>query len=301
MRAGSMCISCLLSKQEKLIRQFSDEGRKSEYMHQLLGFLYHNAGSESAPSLAEKIDRLYRTFWDSAEDFSGQKKLYNELLLSMEKDIEEKIENSGDPLMECIKYVCAGNYIDFSAVENVDRAVLASLLGKASLEKVSEKEYREFRSDLGHAKMLVYLTDNCGEIVLDKIFIRHLKKRFPRLQITAIVRGADVLNDATMEDAETVGLTDLVSCIGNGSAAPGTVLKELSPDARRILLNADVVIAKGQGNFESLYGEGLTPYYLFLCKCELFVRRFGLKQFAPVFAREDRIFRTEPSAVEGCP
>ena len=105
MRAASMCISCLLSKQEMLIRQFSDEDRKSDYMHQLLGFLYENAQTESAPSLAEKIDQLYRVFWGTAEDFSGQKKLYNELLLSMENEIESKIKDSGDPLMECIKYV----------------------------------------------------------------------------------------------------------------------------------------------------------------------------------------------------
>ena len=176
-------------------------------------------------------------------------------------------------------------------IENVNKEVLASLLEKASLEQVPEDEFREFRSDLKRAETLVYLTDNCGEIVLDKLFIRHLKKEFPRLQITAMVRGSDVLNDATMEDAEATGLTALVPCIGNGSSAPGTVLKNLSSDARRLLLDADMIIAKGQGNFESLYGEGLNPYYFFLCKCELFVQRFGLKQFAPVFAREDRIFR----------
>lgn len=293
MHTCSMCISCLLSKQEKLIRQFPDEDRKSDYIHQLLGFLYQNAQSESAPALAAKIDQLYRVFWGTEENFSGQKKLYNELLLSMEDEIESKIKDSCDPLMECIKYVCAGNYIDFSAVENVNKDTLTSLLEKASCEQVPENEYKMFRSDLERAETLVYLTDNCGEIVLDKIFIRHLKNKFPHLQITAMVRGADVLNDATLEDAEAVGLTMLVPCIGNGSAAPGTVLKELSSDARRILLNADVIISKGQGNFESLYGEGLNPYYLFLCKCELFVHRFGLKQFAPVFAREDRIFRTD--------
>ncbi len=291
MRAGSMCISCLLAKQEKLIRPYPDEARKSDYMHQLLGLLYQNAQSESAPSLAEKTDRLYQEFWGLAEDFSEQKKLYNGLLLSMEDEIEQKIESASDPLMECIRYVCAGNYIDFSAVENVNKEVLASLLEKASLEQVPEDEFREFRSDLKRAETLVYLTDNCGEIVLDKLFIRHLKKEFPRLQITAMVRGSDVLNDATMEDAEATGLTALVPCIGNGSSAPGTVLKNLSSDARRLLLDADMIIAKGQGNFESLYGEGLNPYYFFLCKCELFVQRFGLKQFAPVFAREDRIFR----------
>lgn len=119
--------------------------------------------------------------------------------------------------------------------------------------------------------------------------IRHIKEEFPGLRITAIVRGEDVINDATLEDAREVGLTDLVLCIGNGNAAPGTVIKRLSREAKEALYSADVIISKGQGNFESLYGEGLTPWYLFLCKCELFVRRFGLAQYESVFAREDRI------------
>lgn len=86
-----------------------------------------------------------------------------------------------------------------------------------------------------------------------------------------------------------VYLTDIVPCIGNGNAAPGTVIKRLSEEARKALFSADVIISKGQGNFESLYGEGLNPYYLFLCKCELFVQRFGLARYESVFAREERI------------
>lgn len=86
-----------------------------------------------------------------------------------------------------------------------------------------------------------------------------------------------------------VYLTDIVPCIGNGNAAPGTVIKRLSEEAKRALFSADVIISKGQGNFESLYGEGLNPYYLFLCKCELFVQRFGLARYESVFAREERI------------
>ena len=297
MHASSMCISCLLSKQEKLIRQFPDEEKKSDYIHQVLHILYLYGQSKSAPALAEKIDTLHRKFWGQTEDLSGQKKLYNDLLLSMEEEIEHQILGSEDPLKECIKYVCAGNYIDFSAVENVDKSVLGSLLEKASGEKVPETEYQDFLSDLRSADTLVYLTDNCGEIVLDKIFIRHLKEEFPDLKITAIVRGQDVINDATMEDARAVGLTGLIPCIGNGSAAPGTVLSELSREARRVLLDADVIISKGQGNFESLYGEGLNPYFLFLCKCELFVHRFGLERYASVFFREDRMFRARRGGV----
>lgn len=151
------------------------------------------------------------------------------------------------------------------------------------------QEYPYFIEDLRHAKTLVYLTDNCGEIVLDKIFMRFIKEAYPNLKITAIVRGESVINDATLEDATEVGLTEVVRCIGNGTAAPGTVFRCLSEEARQVLESADMIISKGQGNFESMYGEGFNPYYIFLCKCELFVRRFGLSQYEMVFAKEERI------------
>ena len=95
------------------------------------------------------------------------------------------------------------------------------------------------------AEKLVYLTDNCGEIVLDKVFIKHIKAAYPQLQITVVVRGRNVINDATMEDAEEGGLTDIVPCIGNGTGAPGTVRKSLSAEAKQVIMDADVVISKG--------------------------------------------------------
>ncbi len=289
MNASSMCVSCMIAKQEKTIRQFGDETKKTEYMHRVLEIFYRHGQTESAPWIAEQINRLYREFWGQAEDYREQKQSYNRLLLAMESEIERRVRTVRDPLRECIKYVCAANYIDFSAVEHVSEQTFENLMEKAGRECVADEEYRRFRKDLENAKELVYLTDNCGEIVLDKLFIRHIKEQFPGLRITAIVRGEDVINDATLEDAREVGLTDLVPCIGNGNAAPGTVIKRLSREAKEALYSADVIISKGQGNFESLYGEGLTPWYLFLCKCELFVRRFGLAQYESVFAREDRI------------
>lgn len=289
MHANSMCISCLLSKQEKMIRAFSDETRKSQYMNRLLEILYKHGQTESAPWLAEQINELCKSFWGELEDFSSVKHQYNMLLLEQEESIVERIKQSEDCIRECIKYVCAGNYIDFSAVENVNEQTCARLLAKARETLITEVEYEQFVIDLENAERLVYLTDNCGEIVLDKVFIRFIKELYPKLQVTVIVRGKDVINDATMEDAEEVGLTSIVPCIGNGNGAPGSVVKLFSEEARTLMQGADLIISKGQGNFESLFGEGWNPYYLFLCKCELFVRRFGLEKYESVFVKEERM------------
>lgn len=289
MHASSKCMSCIIVRQDKQINQFSDENKKSEYMHQVLEILYQHGQTESSPWIAERINQLYESFWGKSEDYAAVKQKYNKLLLDKENEIEQHICKAADPVRECIKYVCAANYIDFSAVENVNEQTFEKLLEKAGNETVAQEEYLQFRNDLERADKLVYLTDNCGEIVLDKLFISFMKKAYPRLQITAVVRGSSVINDATMEDAAEVGLTDLVPCIGNGNGAPGTVFKRFSEDAKRVLLDADLIISKGQGNFEGLFGEGMNPYYLFLCKCELFVHRFGLKQYESVFIKEERI------------
>ncbi len=289
MRANSMCISCLIEKQEKLIRQYQDEDKKSEYMHRLLELLYRYGQTKSAPWLAEQIDQLFEEFWGNMKDYTLLKQQYNQLLLDKEAEIEQRIRESGDCIKECIKYVCAANYIDFSAVEYVTEQTCENLLEKAGNQTISEEEYLNFLNDLEAADKLVYLTDNCGEIVLDKLFISFIRERYPKLQITVIVRGKNVINDATLVDAKEVGLTDLVPCIGNGNGAPGTVLDRLSEEANQVLADADIVISKGQGNFEGLLGESRNPYYLFLCKCELFVRRFGLNQYEPVFVKEERI------------
>lgn len=289
MNANSMCISCFVAKQDKLIRQYHGENKKSQYMHQILEILYKYGQTESSPWIAEQINQLYESFWKKSQDYTSLKQMYNKLLLDREMEIEQYIRESDDCIKECIKYVCAANYIDFSAVENVNERTFEKLMEKTGDATIKDEEYQYFISDLDKTKQLVYLTDNCGEIVLDKLFIRFIKERYPQLQITVIVRGENVINDATLEDAREVGLTELVPCIGNGNGAPGTVISRLSKEAGQMLQEADLIISKGQGNFESLLGEGMNPYYLFLCKCELFVHRFGLGKYESVFVREERI------------
>lgn len=111
MKANSMCISCLLSKQEKMIRPFSNEEKKSRYMNGVLKLLYEHGQVESAPWLAEQINLLCDEFWGKLEDYVAVKEMYNQLLLGKESELEAKISASDDCIKECIKYVCATNYI----------------------------------------------------------------------------------------------------------------------------------------------------------------------------------------------
>lgn len=289
MHANSHCMDCIRRKQQHAAAHCHGTQEREAYLAEVERILKQYGQVQSSPWLAEKIDALQKRFWDDTAEFAAIKHRYNQLLLSREAAFSEEIRRAADPVEACIRYVCAANYIDFAAVDSVTEQTLSQMMENAAAETVCRAEYERFCQDLEQARTLVYLTDNCGEIVLDKIFMQILRQTYPHLQITAIVRGRAVINDATMEDAEEVGLTRVVPCMGSGSGCPGTVLSRLSEEARRTLLAADVVISKGQGNFEALYGEGINPYYLFLCKCDLFVRRFGLRRFSSVFQKEERM------------
>ena len=119
------------------------------------------------------------------------------------------------------------------------------------------------------------MTDNCGEVVCDRLVIEELSRRFPSLSVTVLVRGQDALNDATREDAAQVGLDSVADIADNGCGVAGTPLEYVGEAARGLLEGADVILSKGQGNFETMHGCGLNVYYSFLCKCDWFQKRFG--------------------------
>ena len=150
------------------------------------------------------------------------------------------------------------------------------------------ENFNGYETDNQQPENVVYITDNCGEIVLDKIAIQILKKTFPNIRVTALVRGLPAGNDATMEDAEFCGLTDIVPVLGNGSDVGGTWFHGISTHARELLQGADVILAKGQGNYETMHGCGLNIYYLFLCKCDWFQQLFHAKLLQGMFINEKR-------------
>ena len=286
MNASISCISCLIGKQEKMIRQLPDEEKKKAFFQDFLTLVQREGMHRTSPWLQGQADQLLEHWFGTLVDYPALKSKFNQYLLSKETIFEEKISASEDILAECIKYVCAGNYIDTTALDDVSDEILDSLLDRVETESVDPAALEQFKAELSGARELVFITDNCGEIVMDKLFVRHVRQLYPALHVTVMLRGGLAGNDATMEDAEEVGLTREADCVGNGSRLMGTDLSDLSPEALALLRSADVIIAKGQGNFETLHGSGLPVWYLFLCKCDYFTRKFGLPQFTSVFMKE---------------
>lgn len=287
MRVSANCIRCLVDKQEERVQTQPVHGNvKARYMKAILQVIGTSDEETSAPELVEEITKVYETFFGEEKDFRDIKRMHNQKMLDVEDAIWKKIQEASDSVERAILYARAGNYIDYGAMKHVDEDVLKMLLERVDQERLDPVCYRSLRKDLECAKHLVYVTDNCGEIVMDKQLVRVLKEQYPSLLITVLVRGKQVLNDATIEDAEQIGMTKLVSVVENGTGIAGTSFRYINEESRSVLDEADVIIAKGQGNFESMYGCGRNIYYLFLCKCDFFATRFGLTKNAGVLMQE---------------
>lgn len=273
-----------------MIDSFPDEKKKLAYMQNVLTRLTNLQEDDNSPSLYTEFQKHFTKIWGIApKDYTELKKEFNQLMMDLEEELMLSIRESADPLERALIYSRIGNYIDFAALSHVKKEELLSLIEKGKQESLDKEEYRHFCEELSSASSLVYLTDNCGEIVLDKLVIRILKERFPKLDIQVIVRGFPAANDATIEDAKMCGLTEFIPVIGNGNDVGGTWLPHISKESLSLIKNADVIISKGQGNFETLHGCALNIYYLFLCKCEWFMRMFQAEKFQGMFVNEKRI------------
>ena len=273
-RWNSYCTQCLLKKHLTNYPDTATEEERLTYIRRLFSILTDIAPGESSPVVVNRILTLQKEMFDQFVDYTDIKKHFNQLMLEQEDWIYADITSTPDPIRRAVQYVMKGNYIDFGVLSDVNSEKLMELLSQAKDQAIDDQIFEELMQDLTSAKNMVLLTDNCGEIVLDKLLVRTIMSQFPDLQIHVIVRGGHALNDATMEDACQVGLPDLVKVIGNGTCLQGTYLPDISKEARDLLEQADVILSKGQGNFESLQYCGLNIYYLFLCKCDLFTKRF---------------------------
>ena len=185
--------------------------------------------------------------------------------------------------------------MDFGVLtlETVD-VKLKQAVEEAPNAPLDKEEYENFVADLENASSLLILGDNAGEIVFDTLLVRQLQARFPTLKITYCVRGGNCLNDATWEDAKMTGMDKLVRVIDNGTNISGTELDYIGEELRSALAEADVILAKGQANFETMAGCGYPIYYNFFCKCERLCKILHKPLFTGMFLYEKRLGKVDP-------
>ncbi|MDO4312604.1 MAG: ARMT1-like domain-containing protein [Eubacteriales bacterium] len=289
MNADQKCIDCCKRKALGFIKESDLSEKRKLYAQQEMEELLFNSKIMSAPELMSRILAMVGKYTGIQDSYARPKQMYNQLLLAKESAILREIHNADDPFLAGIQYAVTGNYIDFAGVQDVQESKLQELLDRRAAIELDTEELTFLKSELANAKRLLYITDNAGEIVLDKIFIHVLKEQYPNLEIAVLTREAPILNDATIQDALEIGMDRLVKVLPNGTSVPGTIVERLPAEAAAWMNTANLCISKGQGNFETLHGSSRNIYYLFLCKCQLFTEAFGVEPLTPILGNEKRI------------
>lgn len=283
------CIRCLIARNLKIDEAKASDEKKTLYVRELLKIITEAEKYTSAPDVVEKINKLQKKFGIFTFDCSKIKSHYNKMILDYEDDVWEKINLQDDCLYTAICYALVGNFIDFGANSDLKDDDVKALIDNVDNVKFDMDEFTRFKNELKTARKITYLTDNCGEIVFDKLLIRCIKILYPDIDITVIVRGEDILNDVTIVDAREIGLTEIVEVIDNGTGIAGTNLNRISKESLGKINSSDLIISKGMGNFETLIGCRKNVFYLFMCKCRKFSELLNVPLNSYMFLNDKRI------------
>ena len=205
------------------------------------------------------------------DPFKDIKSEYNQIALKLYPSLKTTIEKSTDPLWTSVRLAIAGNVIDFGIFTSVD---IEGTISKALNSKIAVDDYNSLKDAVSYADEILYLTDNAGEIVFDRLLIETLIQ-FGK-KVKAVVKGSPVINDSTMEDARESGLTKICEIMDNGSEAVGTILHWTSSTFQKTFKDAQLIISKGQANFETLIGTEKKLFFLFQSKCDVVSKELSL-------------------------
>ncbi|MBN1852462.1 MAG: DUF89 family protein [Pirellulales bacterium] len=271
MRTYLDCIPCIIRQSLDSVRfMTSDESVQERVLREVLKATAEIDLKQSPPEMAQWIHRRIRFHVAQADPYREVKDQFNQMALELFPAMKAWVEESGNPMETAVRLAIAGNVIDFGVNSRLTTdQVTASV--KHSLSDALEGDIDHFDAAVSSAERILYLTDNAGEIVFDRLLIEQL----PRGHVTVAVRSYPIINDATMLDAATAGITEWAPVIGNGSDAPGTILSDCSEEFLDHFEHSDLIISKGQGNYETLCDVERSIYFLLKVKCAVIARDIG--------------------------
>jgi len=267
------CIPCTVSSFMRLLDNGVIPQEKQEIlMRKVLDFLSKTDYSHSPPEMGAELHRMIRDILQDKDPYRQIKEKYNVMMMELYPKLKDMLEESGAPLDTAMRLAIGGNVIDFGAKYQFD--VMETIQGALD-RKPDPDDSGELLKALGQARKVMYIGDNCGEIVLDKLFLEYMdvdEKIF-------VVREKPIINDVTEEDARMVGMDQVARVKTTGDDSPGAVWERSSGEFRKLFTEADVVISKGQGNLEGLIEVKHDQlYFLLVTKCELIAERIGSRK-----------------------
>ena len=263
------CIPCFFEQALRAGRIATNDEKLLKHLLDELGLMLNSISLESSPpETGQLIYQKVSEITGNPDPFRELKHENTQQALDLYPSLKEIINKSSDSLLTAIRIAIAGNVIDFGANATFD---IDSTI-KETLEKdFSIFDYTAFRRFLAKSKQVLYIGDNAGETVFDRLLIEQMNK-----PVIYVVRETPVINDATFDDAVEAGIDKVATIISSGTDAPGTILSTCSSEFKQILDQSEFVIAKGQGNYEALSNENRSIFFLLKIKCKIIADDIGV-------------------------
>jgi hypothetical protein len=266
------CIPCILKQAlyAARIAKINDEKIQIEILKYVIKELNNIDNIETAPELSNKIQDIVKVFSGINDPYAEEKERNLKRASKFVPYLKTYINNSYDKLEQAVRVAILGNIIDLGA--NPDFK-LEDEINRINSNNIVLDDYPLFKEKVEKAQYILYIGDNAEEAIFDKLLIEQLQCK----NIIFVVRESYILNDVTIDFAKKIGLNKIAKVISSGSKVAGTNLKETNKTFNKYFFNAPVIIAKGQGNFETLENCGREIFYMFKVKCEVIAKRVGYK------------------------
>ncbi len=269
------CIPCFFEQALRAGRIATDDEQVLKHLLDELGrTLSHISLESTPPETGRLIYRMVREITGNHDPFRQLKHESTQQALALYPSLKKTIEKSNDKLLTAIRIAIAGNVIDFGATATFD---IDAAIEDALENDFAFCDYNAFTHHLETSSSILYIGDNAGETVFDRLLIEQMNK-----PVTYVVREMPVINDATAEDAIQAGIDKIATIVSSGTDAPGTILSTCTPEFREMLNSAEFVIAKGQGNYEGLSNEAHSIFFLLKAKCQIIADDLGVAKGAIV-------------------
>ncbi len=278
MRIQEKCIPCMVSQAIKVADMAGLE-EKDELLRKVFSYLSKvDFKRSSTPELTGEIFSLLKKETGNDDPYKETRTHYNQMFLEQLPRLEQEIDRSEHPFLQSVKYAIIGNIIDFNPVHALPAADIEACFERLKCEELEVDDTQLLGREICKADTLLYLGDNCGEICLDMILIKKIQRINPRCHIFFAVRGEAVVNDSVEADAYAVGMDTYATIVSNGDSSLGTVLHRTSREFREIYEKADIIIAKGQANYECLGEEKKNIFFLLMTKCRVIAEDIGVPE-----------------------
>ncbi len=262
------CLPCFLKQTLNVVEMVNlDDCQREKVLRSVLQQMSDIDFQLSPPAMARKIHTLIREISGVTDPFATEKQRDQELAIQLLPQLEQQVLLADDPLQAAVLLAIAGNSIDHGVYHGMSVEQILSDIEQGMTAPL-HGNLPQFSAAIKQAKSILYLGDNAGEVVLDKPLLNLL----PLEKTVFAVRGKAILNDALRADAEQAGITELVTVIDNGDCSPGTILEYCSAEFNHHFTQADLIIAKGQGNYETLSDNSANIFFLLKAKCPIVAR-----------------------------